>query len=105
MSFATMEALACGTPAVTSSLAGIPEVVGAAGTTVRPGDVRALRAAIDALLEDPQRRAGLREVARARAEERFDARRQSSLLLDELQEAAAGGRAVPGRGAARSAAS
>jgi starch synthase len=102
MSFATMEALACGTPAVTSSLAGIPEVVGAAGATVRPGDVRALRAVIDALLGDPQRRAKLREVARARAEERFDARRQSSLLLDELQEAAAGGRAATGRGAPRS---
>ena len=91
MSFATMEALACGTPAVTSSLAGVPEVVGEAGDTVPPGDVRRLGEAIDALLADAGRRTELRRVARARAEERFDARRQSSLLLDAVCEAAGRG--------------
>jgi len=90
MSFATMEALACGTPAVTSSLAGVPEVVGEAGETVPPGDVRRLRETIDALLADADRRTELRRVARARAEERFDARRQSSLLLDAVCEAGRG---------------
>jgi alpha-maltose-1-phosphate synthase len=94
MSFATMEALACGTPAVTSSLAGVPEVVGDAGETVPPGDVRRLREAIDALLADADRRTELRRVARARAEERFDARRQSSLLLDAVYEAGRGPRPV-----------
>jgi glycosyltransferase involved in cell wall biosynthesis len=88
MSFATMEAMACGTVPVVSALAGIPEVVGAAGETVPPGDVRRLRAALDALLDDPGRAHELGRRARARAETEFDARRQSSLLLDAVHEAA-----------------
>jgi alpha-maltose-1-phosphate synthase len=104
MSFATMEALACGTPAVTSSLAGVPEVVGEAGETVAPGDVRRLRETIDALLADADRRTELRRVARARAEERFDARRQSSLLLDAVCEAGRGPEPVDRRERSRGAA-
>jgi alpha-maltose-1-phosphate synthase len=86
MSFATMEALACGTPAVVSEVAGVPEIVGDAGETVPPGDVRALREAIDALLDDPARRADLRGRGRARAERCFDARRQTEILVDALHE-------------------
>jgi glycosyltransferase involved in cell wall biosynthesis len=90
MSFATMEALACGTPAVASALGGVPETVGDAGATVRPGDVRGIREAVDALLGDPATRSELRLRARRRAEERFDARRQTAQLLDIVHDAARG---------------
>jgi len=88
MSFATIEALACGTPAVASTVAGVPEIVGDAGVTVRPGDVRGIREAVDALLADPSARADLRRRARSRAEQRFDARRQTTRLLDLVHDAA-----------------
>ena len=88
MSFAAMEALACGTPAVASAVAGVPETVGDAGMTVRPGDVRGIREAVDALLADPAALAELRRRARRRAEERFDARGQTARLLDVAHDAA-----------------
>ena len=49
-----LEAMACGTPAVSSDVGAIPELLdeGRAGTVVPHGDVRALREAIDALLCD-----------------------------------------------------
>jgi glycosyltransferase involved in cell wall biosynthesis len=103
MSFATIESLACGTPPVVSSVAALPEVVGDAGRVVAPGDVGALRGALDAVLADEGRRRELRARARARAEAHFDGRRQTSLLLDVLVAAAVGGAASerePSRGAA-----
>jgi glycosyltransferase involved in cell wall biosynthesis len=47
-----LEAMACGTPVVTSSISSLPEVVGAAALTVDPLDVNALAAAIAAVLSD-----------------------------------------------------
>lgn len=100
MSFATMEAMACGTPAVVSSVAGIPEIVGDTGRIVQPGDLRGIRESIDALLAGGVDGLELRRRARERAEARFDARRQSAELLDAVNEAARGGSprsAVPSR--------
>jgi glycosyltransferase involved in cell wall biosynthesis len=63
-------AFAFGKPVVASAVGGIPEVVqdGVTGRLVPPGDVRALAAALRALLEDAAERARLREgVLAARA--------------------------------------
>jgi glycosyltransferase involved in cell wall biosynthesis len=90
MSFATMEALACGTPAVVSSIAGIPEIVGDVGAIVTPGDVRGIRETIDRLLAAPGLLRELRHRARERAEARFDARRQTAELVDAVHEVGRG---------------
>jgi len=51
-----LEAMACGTPVITSNLTAVPEVVGHAGVMVNPLDVDELSRAIAALLEDPEKR-------------------------------------------------
>ncbi|NLD73887.1 MAG: glycosyltransferase family 4 protein [Chloroflexi bacterium] len=64
-----LEAMACGTPVVTSDASSLPEVVGDAGLTVPAEDAAALAEAMERLLEDAELRAALRErgLARARA--------------------------------------
>jgi glycosyltransferase involved in cell wall biosynthesis len=54
-----LEAMACGTPVVTSNRSSLPEVVGDAGLLVNPLDIEALASAIDRLLTDPELSAGL----------------------------------------------
>ncbi|MBW3605155.1 MAG: glycosyltransferase [Actinobacteria bacterium] len=66
-----VEAMASGVPVVASRSGALPEVVGDAGVLVPPGDERALRAALRALLTDPERRAELRRRGVLRAQ-RFD---------------------------------
>ena len=51
-----LEAMACGTPVITSNLTAVPEVVGDAGIMVNPLDVDELTWAIAALLDDPEKR-------------------------------------------------
>lgn len=55
-----LEAMACGTPVVTSSSSSLPEVVGAAALTVDPLDVSALAAAIARVLNEPSLRERLK---------------------------------------------
>ncbi len=47
-----LEAMACGTPVVTSNTSSLPEVVGEAGIMVEPRDVRALAQAMEQALTD-----------------------------------------------------
>ncbi|HET7035356.1 MAG TPA: glycosyltransferase family 1 protein [Thermomicrobiaceae bacterium] len=62
-----IEAMACGTPVVTSNLSALPEVAGDAALTVDPEDRDALAGAIARLLGDAELRASLRERGLARA--------------------------------------
>lgn len=55
-----LEAMACGTPVVTSNSSSLPEVVGAAGITVPPYDPAGFAEAIDRLLRDEDLRDELR---------------------------------------------
>jgi glycosyltransferase involved in cell wall biosynthesis len=64
-----LEAMACGTPVVSSSASSLPEVVGDAGLLVDPSDVEGLSAALRQLLEDEPRRKALAAAGRARASE------------------------------------
>jgi glycosyltransferase involved in cell wall biosynthesis len=64
-----LEAMACGTPTVTSTASSLPEVAGDAALTVNPTDDSALAEAMQAVLGDPGRQAsmrsaGLRQAAR-----------------------------------------
>jgi len=82
-----LEAMACGTPAIASHMAGIPELLagGEAGVLVRPGDREELRRELNALLDDEQRRRELGARARAHVEEHFDARKRVPELIELLR--------------------
>jgi glycosyltransferase involved in cell wall biosynthesis len=62
-----LEAMACGTPVITSNASSLPEVVGDAAISVDPYDVDALAAAIGRVLGDAPLRAELRARGLARA--------------------------------------
>jgi glycosyltransferase involved in cell wall biosynthesis len=62
-----LEAMACGTPVITSDCSSLPEVVGSAGVTVNPTDQPALSAALWQMLIEEDRRVALGEAGRRRA--------------------------------------
>ena len=70
---AAAEAMAHGRPVVASATGGLLDLVedGVTGLLVPPGDVPALRAAIERLLGDPELRARLGAAARERAREQL----------------------------------
>jgi glycosyltransferase involved in cell wall biosynthesis len=62
-----LEAMACGTPVVTTTGGSLPEVAGDVAVLVEPGDDEALAAAIAKLAADPAARNDAAERGRARA--------------------------------------
>jgi glycosyltransferase involved in cell wall biosynthesis len=62
-----LEAMACGTPVVTSNTSSLPEVTGEAALLVDPYDVAAISTAMRRVLTDPELARGLRERGLARA--------------------------------------
>jgi glycosyltransferase involved in cell wall biosynthesis len=81
-----LEAMASGTPVVSTPVGAIPELLenGRSGVLVPPGRPDLLRRAVVDLLEDQPRRVELGQSARALCEAHYDARRQTALLADEL---------------------
>jgi len=86
-----MEAMACGTPVVTTDVSGIPEMVqdGLNGLVVPPDDPGALASALRRASHDPALLSRLGEAARRTARERFDGDRLASELESLLREAVA----------------
>ncbi len=84
-----LEAMAQGTPVVTSAGTATEEVVGDAGLTVDPCDVDALTAALTGLLDDPVGAAALGRAGAARAERSFSWASTAALLEAVYAEAAA----------------
>ena len=64
-----LEAMACGTPVVTTTAGALPEVVGNAALTVKPDDVRELRVAMEKVLANQFLARRLREYGIKRAAE------------------------------------
>ncbi len=110
---ACLEAMAHGRPVVASAVGGLLDLVvdGETGIHVPPGDVPALRAAIERLLADPALRRRMGEAGRRRAAERFswdavdprDGRALRAVRGEEARTAAARAPRRGGRRARRSA--
>jgi glycosyltransferase involved in cell wall biosynthesis len=79
-----LEAMACGTPVITSNTSSLPEVVGDAGIMVSPTDVTALAEAMAGLLFDPDRCQTLREAGLRRAAQ-FSWKRAAQEILSIYQ--------------------
>ena len=62
-----IEAMACGTPVITSNVSSLPEVAGEADLTVDPTSSDAIRAALERLLSSPTLREDLRTRGLAQA--------------------------------------
>jgi colanic acid/amylovoran biosynthesis glycosyltransferase len=77
-----LEAMALGTPCVSTDVTGIPEVIenDRTGLMVRQNDPAELAAAIERLLSDPPLQQRLASAARAQIEARFDGRRTAAEL-------------------------
>ncbi|MCK9795258.1 glycosyltransferase [Isoptericola sp. 4D.3] len=86
-----LEAMALGTPVVSTPVTGIPEAVrdGETGLLAPPGDARALAVALGRVLDDEAEASRLADGARALVEAEFDVVGTSRRLLDVLQSAAA----------------
>lgn len=84
-----LESMAAGCPSVSTRLSGVPEIIedGISGLVVEPGDDAALTEAIRTILTDPERAAALSVGGRRRAEERFDIRRNVSVMGDWFRSA------------------
>ena len=102
-SLPTAELMACETPLVVSRAGAIPEVVGPDGLCadlVAPGNVEQLKGAIEALLDDPARRAAMGRAGRERVLERFSWRavaRATAAAYDDVIRLAADASAARGQ--------
>jgi glycosyltransferase involved in cell wall biosynthesis len=81
------EAMACGVPVISTSGGALPEVVGDAGVLVPPADAEALRQAIVALLDDPERRTRLGEAGLARVKSSLTWRHAAEKTVQVYREA------------------
>jgi glycosyltransferase involved in cell wall biosynthesis len=83
-----LEAMACGTPVITSNVSSMPEVVGDVGLLVDPLSVEQIAGAIARVLEDQALRARLREAGPERARH-FTWERAAQETVAVYEEAAA----------------
>jgi glycosyltransferase involved in cell wall biosynthesis len=81
-----LEAMACGTPVLTSNVSALPEVAGDAALLVDPGDEQAIADGIRALLEDAPLWSRLREQGLRRVEG-FDWRATAARTAEVLHRA------------------
>ncbi|HJO23314.1 MAG: glycosyltransferase family 4 protein [Myxococcota bacterium] len=87
--FPASEAMACGLPVIANAAGALPEVVGTdghAGILVPPRDARAMAAAIERLLADPERTAQLGRTARKRIQSVFQWRDTAQSLVGVFEE-------------------
>lgn len=85
-----LEAMACGTPVVSTTVGAIPELLGhgEAGVVVEPGDRDALGSALDKLLDDDELGRDLGAAGRRRCQRHYDSRVQVPLLFELLGQVA-----------------
>lgn len=81
-----LEAMACGTPVITSNVSSLPEVIGEAGLTVDPMDSKGLSEAMNQVLGDEALRQSMRERGLARVS-RFSWARAARETVEVYQRA------------------
>jgi glycosyltransferase involved in cell wall biosynthesis len=81
------EAMACGTPVVSTTAGALPEVVGDAGILVPPANTKALIEAITALLDNPNKRKHLAEMGHKRVTQMFNWQSTAKHTADFYKEA------------------
>ncbi len=81
-----LEAMAAGTPVLTSNVSALPEVAGDAAVLVDPADVVSIAGGMENLLRDDELRKDLRERGRARAE-RFSWEETARRTVEVLHQA------------------
>ena len=79
-----LEAMACGTPVVTSNLASLPEVAGDAALLVDPYKTTEIAAAMETVLKDDRARSQLHHASLARASE-FSWSKSGQATLEVIQ--------------------
>ena len=84
ISVALMEAMSMGVPCVSTTIAGIPELIanGVDGLLVPPANAEALAAALHSLLKDTEYRQALGARGRERVEHEYNLRTNQERLLD-----------------------
>jgi colanic acid/amylovoran biosynthesis glycosyltransferase len=82
---AIMEAMALGTPVVTTEAGAIPELVEGAGVLVSPGRVDLLAAALSELAHDTERRVALGAAGQNRINEGWSSQRQAHEVLSVVR--------------------
>lgn len=94
-----MEAMACGLPAISSDLVGIPDLIqdGETGMLLPPGDAGALASALERMMDEPALAKRLAEAGRRRILEVFDIRTSLEPLLDLFRARVAGAARGPER--------
>jgi glycosyltransferase involved in cell wall biosynthesis len=83
-----LEAMAAGTPVITSNISAMPEVVGEAGVTVDPYDADEIREAMRSMLEDGNAAAQMGARGRDRAR-KFTWERTAALTWEFFENTAA----------------
>ena len=77
-----IEAMACGTPVITTRTGAIPEIVGESAILCQPNDFASLADALKQLVQDPARREELSQSGRARVLEHFTLKKHAEALSD-----------------------
>jgi len=85
--FPAGEAMACGTPVITTTGGALPEVVGDAGVLVPPANAGALEKAILELLDNPQRREELSRAGHERIHRNFTWKHAAEKIVAVYREA------------------
>ncbi len=87
-----LEAMACGTPVITSTASSLPEVVGKAGLAVSPADTEALATAMQRVLEDQDCWESMQSAGLLQARA-FSWQRTAAQTVDSYRRALSSGRA------------
>ena len=80
-----LEAMACGTPVITSNISSLPEVAGDAAILINPYDTREITAAMQAIINDSELRKQLSEKGLKRANQ-FSWEKTGKATVEVLKE-------------------
>lgn len=81
-----LEAMACGTPVLSSDAASMPEVLGDAAGYFRSGDARSLAEQMKSMLTEPDQRRAVRRLEGRKRAEQFDWNAEAQKLLAVIRE-------------------